>query len=99
MVFSWKLKLCLSLCRSFAWEIVSYALDRSMYIASVGCLFVLYLRMWSRMDCSARVVFELGLKAYCVGDMILCFVRCSIICLLIRVSSSLAIIGSREMGR
>ena len=49
--------------------------------------------------CNASVVLELGLKAYCVGDMRLCFVRCSMSWLLINVSSSFAMVGRREMGR
>lgn len=93
-----KLKSCLSLWSSFSCEIVSYALDRSMYIASVGCLFCLCLWISSMIVCSASVVLELGLKAYCVGEMILCLVRCSMIWLLIRVSMSLAMMGRREIG-
>ena len=70
-----KLKLCLNLWRSLVWETVSYALDRSMYIARAGtfcfiCLWRLSITVWS-----ARVVLELGLKAYCVVEIMLCVVR------------------------
>lgn len=94
-----KLKSCLNLCRSLLCDIVSYALDRSMYIASVGLLWNLCLCRSLRMVWSANVVLELGLKAYCVRDMMLYFVRCVISCLLMIVSSVFAIIGRREMGR
>ena len=47
---------------------------------------------------SARVVLELGLNAYCVGEMMLCFVRCVMSWLLMSVSRSLAMMGRREMG-
>jgi hypothetical protein len=49
--------------------------------------------------CSASVVLELGLNAYCVGDMRLCSMRWSMSWLLIIVSSSFAMMGRREMGR
>ena len=42
-VFSVKLNWCLSLCSSLLCDIVSYALDRSTYIASTGVLSVLCL--------------------------------------------------------
>ena len=48
---------------------------------------------------SASVQLECGLKAYCVGDRILCDSMCVISCLFISVSSSLARIGRREIGR
>ena len=51
------------------------------------------------MVCSASVVLELGLNAYCVGEMMFCVVRCFMSWLLMSVSNSLARIGSREMGR
>ena len=51
------------------------------------------------MVCSARVVLELGLKAYCVGEMMLWFVRWVMICLLRIVSKTLAMIGRSEIGR
>ena len=47
----------------------------------------------------ARVVLELGLKAYWVGEMMLCVVRWCMIWLLSSVSNSLAMMGRREMGR
>ena len=58
------------------------------------CLLILLM-----MVCSAIVVLELGLKAYCVGEMMLCFVMCFIIWLLMMVSKTLAMIGSKETGR
>jgi hypothetical protein len=73
VIVSWsKLKLYLSLCRSFSCETVSYALERSRYMASVGCLvsmcfWSLSMIVWSAMD-----VVELGRNAYCVLDMRLC---------------------------
>ncbi len=67
-----KLNSCWSLVISFLWEIVSYALDRSTYIASVGsCSLVLWWRRFTT-DCSASVVLEFGLNAYCVDDRMLC---------------------------
>ena len=78
---------------------VSYALDRSMYIARVGCFRFIYLCSLSIMVWSASVVLELGLKAYCVGEMILCLVRWFISCLFMMVSNTFAIIGSNDMGR
>jgi hypothetical protein len=77
---------------------VSYAFDRSMYMPSVGlrlffCAWMLLMIVWS-----ASVVLEFGRKANCVGDMILCFVRC-MIWLFMSVSKILAMIGRREMGR
>jgi hypothetical protein len=51
------------------------------------------------MVCSASVVLEFGRNAYWVGEMMLCSVRCSMSWLLMRVSMSLAMIGSREIGR
>ena len=49
--------------------------------------------------CNASVVLEFGLKAYCVGEMRLCFVRCVMSWVLIMVSRTLPMIGRREMGR
>ena len=33
---------------------------------------------WSMTVCSASVVLEFGLNAYCVGEMMLCVMRCCI---------------------
>ena len=49
--------------------------------------------------CNASVVLEFGLKAYCVGDIKLCLVRCFMSWSLMIVSKSFAMIGRREMGR
>ena len=38
-----KLNSCLSLCSNFLCDTVSYALDRSIYMPMVGCLFSLHL--------------------------------------------------------
>lgn len=94
-----KLKSCLSLCKSLVCDTVSYALDRSMYIARVGCFRFIYLCSLSIMVWSASVVLELGLKAYCVGEMMLCLVRWFISCLFMMVSNTFAMIGSNDMGR
>ena len=56
-------------------------------------------RMWLMIVCSASVVFECGLKAYCVGEIMLCVSRCVISCLFMIVSSILPIMGSSEIGR
>lgn len=94
-----KLNSCFSLCSSFSCDIVSYAFDRSMYIASVGFLASRCLCMLFMMVCSASVVLEFGLKAYCVGEMMSLFIRCVMICLLVMVSSILPMIGRSEIGR
>ena len=47
-------------------------------MARVGCLRVLCLWRLLMMVWSARVVFEFGLNAYCVGDMMSCLTRCAI---------------------
>ena len=70
-----------------------------MYTARVGSFSLICLWSLSMIVWSARVVFELGLKAYCVGEMMLWSVRCCMSCLLMRVSRSLAMIGRREIGR
>ena len=44
-------------------------------MARVGFRFDFCLWMLLMMVCSASVVLELGLKAYWVGEMILCVVR------------------------
>ena len=43
-------------------------------------------------------MLELGLKAYCVFDIRLCFVRCVMSCLLMSVSKILAMMGRSEIG-
>ena len=48
--------------------------------------------------CTAFVVLEFGLNAYCVGEIRSCFSRYAISWLLMIVSKSLAIIGSSEIG-
>ena len=93
-----KLNSFFSLLMSFLCDIVSYALDRSIYIASVGLCFALLATMLSIMVCRASVQLECGLNAYCVGEMMLWFSRCCISCWLIIVSSSFAMIGSRDIG-
>ena len=80
-----KLKSCRSLWSSFSCEIVSYAFDRSMYIARVGFRFCTFLWILFSTVCSARVVLELGRKAYCVGDIRECSMRWFISCSLIAV--------------
>jgi len=47
---------------------------------------------------ASMAVLEFGLKAYCVGDGMLCFMRCAIIWLLMIVSNTLAMIGRMDMG-
>lgn len=54
--------------------------------------------MLFRIVCSASVQLEFGRKAYWVGEMMLCLVRCTISCSLMMVSRSLAIIGRRDIG-
>ena len=63
VVFWLKLNSCCSLWINLACEIVSYALDRSMYIASVGLRLFLCVWMRLRIVCRARVVLEFGLNA------------------------------------
>lgn len=70
-----KLNSFFSLLMSLVCDTVSYALDRSMYIARVGFRFDLCLWMLSMMVCNASVQLEFGLKAYWVGEMTLCLVR------------------------
>ena len=67
-------------------------------MARVGCFCLMCVWSRSMMVWSARVVLEWGLNAYCVGEMMLCFVRCVMSWLLMRVSRSLAMMGRREMG-
>ena len=62
-------------------------------MARVGCFCLMFLMMLSMMDCRANVVFEFGLNAYCVGEMMLFLVRCSMSCLLMRVSRSFTMMG------
>lgn len=93
-----KLNSCFSLFMSFVCDMVSYALERSIYIASVGLCFSVWVMTLSIIVCSASVQFECGLNAYCVGEMMSCLVRWFMSCWLIMVSSSFAIIGSRDIG-
>ncbi len=67
-------------------------------MARSGCLSDLCLWILLRMDCSAIVVPEFGLNAYCVGEMILLLVRCFIIWSLMIVSNIFAIMGRSEIG-
>ena len=66
-VFFVKLNSCCSLWISLECDIVSYAFDKSTYIASVGICFLLSFWILLMIVCSAVVVLEFGLKAYCVG--------------------------------
>ena len=67
-------------------------------MASVGLCFDVCLRMLLITACTAFVVLEFGLNAYCVGEIRSCFSRYAISWLLMIVSKSLAIIGSSEIG-
>ena len=67
-----KLNSCCSLCINLVWDIVSYAFERSIYIASVGLRCCICFKMLSVIVSSAIVVLESDLKAYCVFDIILC---------------------------
>lgn len=68
-------------------------------MASVGlCLCVCFCMLFM-IVCNAVVVLEFGLNAYCVGDIMLCVVRCSISWSLISLSNIFAIIGSSDIGR
>ena len=49
--------------------------------------------------CSASVVLDFGLKAYCVAESMLWSRRCFISWLFISVSNIFAMMGSRDMGR
>lgn len=98
IVLSSKLKLFFSLLRSFACDIVSYALDKSRYIATVGCLFLICLWSLSRIACNAMEVVELGRNAYCVLEMRLCVMQCAMIWSLMMVSNIFPIIGRSDMG-
>ena len=93
-----KLNSCCSFWISLVWDIVSYAFDRSIYIASVGFRFCICFRMLSVIVCRASVVLESDLKAYCVFDIILCLYRWVISCSFIIVSSAFAMIGSSDIG-
>ena len=70
-----KLYSCCSFRSSFSCDIVSYAFDRSIYIASVGLYLFMCLCMLFNIVWRAVVVLEFGLKAYCVGDNMLCLRR------------------------
>ena len=94
-----KLNSCLSLWNSLLCSIVSYAFDRSMYIARVACcllacLWMLFVIVWR-----ASVVLDFGLKAYCVVDRMLWLRRGCISWVLMSVSKIFAMMGSRDMGR
>jgi hypothetical protein len=78
---------------------VSYALGMSMYIASVGCFFDFWRRIWSVIAVRVRVVSDCGLKAYWYGDKMLCWRRCIMSWLFMIVSNILAMMGMMEMGR
>ena len=67
-------------------------------MASVGLRFDFCLWMLLMMVCSASVVLELGLKAYWVGEMMLCVVRWFMIWLLMMVSKILAMMGRSDIG-
>ena len=67
-------------------------------MASVGLCFDVCLCMLLITACTAFVVLEFGLNAYCVGEIRSCFSRYAISWLLMIVSKSLAIIGSSEIG-
>ena len=67
-------------------------------MASVGLCFDVCLWMLLITACTAVVVLEFGLNAYCVGEIRSCFSRYAISWLLMIVSKSLAIIGSSEIG-
>jgi uncharacterized membrane protein len=97
-VLSVKLNWCRNLCRSLLCSLVSYALDRSIYMASIAAFAVLCLSILL-IVCSAMTVLECGRNAYCVGDSMSCSSsRCFMIWLLIRVSNTLAMIGRSDMG-
>ena len=93
-----KLNSFFSLSSNFLCGTVSYALDRSMYTASVGSCLCLSSTILSMIVCRASVQFEYGLRAYCVGEFVLWYSRCFMSCWLIIVSSSFAIIGRRDIG-
>ena len=61
---------------SFVCEIVSYAFDRSIYMVRVGLRECICFRILSVTVCSASVVLESDLKAYCVFEMMSCSYRC-----------------------
>ena len=67
-------------------------------MACVGLCFDVCLCMLLITACTAVVVLEFGLTAYCVGEIRSCFSRYAISWLLMIVSKSLAIIGSSEIG-
>ena len=69
-----------------------------MHIASVGLRKCICFRILSVTVCSASVVLESDLKAYCVFEMMSCLYRWFISWSFMMVSSVFAIIGSREMG-
>ena len=68
-------------------------------MARSGCRWDLCFWILLRMVCRASVVLELGLKVYCVGEMMLLVVRWAIIWLLMSVSKIFAMMGRSEIGR
>ena len=66
-------------------------------MASVGLCFDVCLWMLLITACTAVVVLEFGLNAYC-GEIRSCFSRYAISWLLMIVSKSLAITGISEIG-
>lgn len=78
---------------------MSYALERSKNIESVGMCCDFWSRISSIMDCSAMVTSELGRKAYCLGFIRLLARRWRISCVFIILSIIFPIIGSSEIGR
>ena len=68
-------------------------------MASVGCFFFMCFSSLSMMVCSAMLVLEFGLNAYCVRDKMLCLIRWFIIWSLMILSSILPMMGMSDMGR
>ena len=69
-----KLNSFLSLAMSLVCDMVSYALLRSTYTANGGCLIFVSVCTLFRNVCRAVVVLKFGPNAYCVGDVMLCWV-------------------------
>jgi hypothetical protein len=63
-----------------------------------GCFVVFVVVDFVVDDLQCHGCTRVGLKAYCVGDSMLCFMRCAIIWLLRIVSNTLAMIGRSDMG-
>ena len=77
---------------SLVCDMVSYDLVWSTFSANVGCLIVVSVCTLFRIVCRAVVVLEFGLNAYCVGDMMLCWVR-FMSCVFMIESSTFAIMA------